>query len=189
MANRAYLFQAPTPDVGVEYDPDQDILVGASYLLPVFWLALFDRSCLKRKDAEFDDGTKTTYPYLISSVSDGLARWDKRSPFLVSWLGPELGKVTDSWRRLIAGADKPYVHLETVELWMMEPEPFEGQLQDALDSFEAKKPSLVGRVFGTSSQATLQPALSLADIAGVPESSRMDKLYGYSWVRPVTWSE
>lgn len=53
MANRAYLVgssngnTAGPGEKGINYNPDTEILAGASTQIPVFWLSLFDESHIK----------------------------------------------------------------------------------------------------------------------------------------------
>ena len=56
MANRTYLIQSDLPGLA-DCKSGEDVLVAASYSIPIFWYALFDQRSITVKMAQMEDGT------------------------------------------------------------------------------------------------------------------------------------
>src|SRR5436190_24295426 len=122
MANRTYLIQSNSPEPA-DYDPSKDILAGGSYMVPVFWYALFDHRSIFDKMVDLDDGTKIPYPFLVTTTTLARSRFAERTDLLRLFLSESMASSVRDFAKLLEGVEASHIHLETIELWMMdEPE-------------------------------------------------------------------
>src|SRR5687768_7705932 len=136
MANRTYLIQSASA-APADYDPDKDILAASNYSIPVFWYALFDGSSVVAKPAEMEDGPAIPYPFLATTTSKATARFADRRAFMQAFLPQTVASVFDDFARLLDTVETSHIHLETVELWMMDdPEKFQPHVEACLRAFE-----------------------------------------------------
>ena len=185
MANRTYLIQSNSPEPA-DYDPSKDILAGGSYMVPVFWYALFDPQSIIDKMVDMDDGTKVPYPCLLTTTTMARSRFAERSDLLRLFLPNSVGSSIDDFAKLLESVDAAYIHLETIELWMMdEPEKFRPHVEKCLNAFDPSKGAFVADLFKTADWIELidQAGIDPAALSGTDPSL----LTGYSWVRPVPW--
>jgi hypothetical protein len=189
MANRTYLIQSVSA-APADYDPDKDILAASNYSIPVFWYALFDGSSIVAKPAEMEGATATPYPFLATTTAAAKARFADRRAFMQAFLPQRIDSAFDEFARLLDTVETSHIHLETVELWMMdEPEKFQPHVEACLRAFELPKRGVVSAALpGTPEWRELfdQVQIDASDIAGSIEPYM---LTGCSWVRPVTWKE
>jgi hypothetical protein len=185
MANRTYLIQSNSPEPA-EYDPDKDILAGGSYMVPVFWYALFDRQSIFDKMVDLDDGTKVPYPYLLTTTTMARSRFAERIDLLRLFLPKSVGSSIDHFLKLLEGVDASHLHLETIELWMIgEPEEFRPHVERCLNAFDPLEGTFVADLLKTPDWVELmdQAGIDPTDLGDIDPSL----LTGYSWVRPVPW--
>ena len=182
MANRAFLIQSSSP-TPVDCDPDRDILAASNYSIPVFWFALFDADSILKRPIQSEDGTSASYPYLVASVIDARKRFDAKRGRLFKVIPPSFQPLADDFIRLFDSIDGTHIHLDPMELWMMdEPDKYLPQLKNYLSAFDIARPfSLV-----EWRELLRQAEIDIVDVAGSVESY---KLTGSSSVRPVTWKE
>jgi hypothetical protein len=188
MANRTYLIQSASA-APADYDPDKDILAASNYSIPVFWYALFDGASVIPKPAEMEDGTAIPYPFLVTTTAAARERFAKRRAFMQALL-PSVATVFDDFARLLDTVETSHIHLETVELWMMdEPEKFQPHIEACLRAFELPARGVASAVLPTTPEWRElfdQVQIDADDIAG---STEPYMLTGSGWVRPVTWKE
>ncbi|HWN94926.1 MAG TPA: hypothetical protein VNT99_07830 [Methylomirabilota bacterium] len=189
MANRTYLIQSASA-APADYDPDKDILAASNYSIPVFWYALFDGSSIVTKPAQMEDGTSVLYPFLVTSTAAAKTRFVERGPFLQALLPQTVASTFDDFARLLETVETAHIHLETVELWMMdEPEKFQPHVEACLRAFDLPKRGVAPSTLPSTPEwreLLSQVEIDAGDIAG---STEPYMLTGSSWVRPVTWKE
>ena len=181
MANRPYLLEAETATPSQAAYPEHAILLASSNSIPIFWYALFDRSCIVSRNATMEDGTKQPYPFLVSSTADAKSRYVERYERIFGIIPQSFQPLSDSWQQFLSRVTASHIHLEPLELWMMdEPERFLPHLERclaAMDSTDYPGPEWLELL----DQVQIDPD----DLDG---TVRPHKLDGYSWGgRPVTW--
>jgi hypothetical protein len=189
MANYTYLIQSASA-TPADYDPDKDILAASKYSIPVFWYALFDQSSLTTKPAEMEDGPAIPYPFLVTTTAAAKARFATRRIFMQAFMEPNMAAIFDGFAKLLDSVEHSHIHLETLELWMMdEPEVFQPHLETCLRAFELPERGVAPAVLPLKPEWRElfgQVQLDPDDIAG---STQSYMLTGLSWVRPVPWKE
>ena len=188
MANRTYLIQSASA-VPADYDPDRDILAASNYSIPVFWYALFDASSVVAKRAEMDDGSAVSYPFLVTTTTAAQARFAERRAFMQAFL-TSVASAFDGFAKLLDTVETSHIHLETVELWMMdEPERFQSHVEACLRAFELPKRGVAPAALSSTPEWRElfdQVQIDADDVAGSVEPYM---LTGCGWVRPVPWKE
>ena len=188
MANRTYLIQSAS-NAPSDYDPDKDILAASNYSIPVFWYTLFDSSAVVAKPAEID-GTAIAYPFLVTTTAAAKARFADRRAFMQAFLPQTVASVFDDFAKLLDTVETSHIHLETVELWMMdEPEKFQPHIEACLRAFELPRRGVASAALSSTPEWRElfdQAQIDADDIAGSIEPYM---LTGSSWVRPVPWKE
>ena len=189
MANRTYLIQSAS-GVPADYDSDKDILAASNYSIPIFWYALFDGSSVVAKPAKMDDGTAISYPFLVTTTASAKVRFADRRVFMQTLLPQAVASAFDDFARLLDTVETSHIHLETVELWMMdEPEKFQPHVEACLRAFELSAHGVAaGALLGTPEWKELFDQVQI-DTDDVASTVKPHMLTGSSWVRPVTWKE
>lgn len=204
MANRAYLIGSSNADtagpgeMGINYNPDTEILAGASTQIPVFWLSLFDESHIKPHVVQ-----ECRIPAPVCEASAGRAIMEQRRARILTAFS-QCETHWEAWQRLITEAPFPFFKLDGTEVWLLDPELFESQLPAAIRWFSsgadddfakllsiAEIPSpaprgLLGRLVG-GTQPGYDPTTKT--FTPGPNDSRGHHLHGYSWVRDVPWKD
>ena len=137
MSNRTFLAQGGSPlqhtsgMLGMPGD-DHDIIAGGNCSVPLYWLSLFTREDIRLlPDAEDSD---TTYPALSTPSSAAIAR-SRASMAKLSRSAPAAAGFTANWEIKLAAIKKPFVVIETFELYVMDEDPkaLTHQIQAACD--------------------------------------------------------
>jgi hypothetical protein len=192
MANRTYLISLNSDIPTDDYNPDQAILAAGSYMIPVFWYSLVDVNNIKNKKAESDDGTTATYPMFIIPTSQAIERAKAKEKQIFSVISKRFVPSFDDWLKLLHSIETKYVHIETLELWMMdEAGVFENEIKNCMAAFNSDAAGMLRRLFGKSHSKDWLSLLKQADIDPNNIESTTDKfkLHGYQWVRDVPWKE
>jgi hypothetical protein len=189
MANRTYLIQSASAAPS-DYDPDKDILAASKYSIPVFWYALFESGSIVAKRAEMEDGRAIPYPFFATATSAAKARFAGRRTIMQAILPQTVAPVFDDFARLLDTVETSHIHLETVELWMMdEPEKFQPHIETCLRAFELPKRGVASTALLRTPEWQELFAQVLIDADDIVGSIEPYMLTGTSWVRPVTWKE
>jgi hypothetical protein len=184
MANRTFLIQSSTA-APFEYDESSpDVLAAANNCIPVYWYSLFDTSSLAENSVPMQDGSRMSYPCLVTSTSEAQGRCRGRKPLLEQLTPPSHTPVLDAWLRFVEAIEMPYLHVNTAEFCMMA-DGCGDHLQTCLEAFET--PMAAEAAFSASPAwvemldvAQIDPDDLAATVAGY-------KLAGYQWARPVPW--
>ena len=189
MANRTYLIQSASATPAA-YDSDKDILAASNYSIPVFWYALFNASSVVAKPAEMEDGTAIPYPFLVTTTAAAKARFAERRALMQAFLAQSIASVVADFARLLDTVETSHIHLETVELWMMdEPERFQPHVEACLRAFDLPVGGVAANVLLSTpewKELLDQVQIDTEDVAGTVKPYM---LTGSSWVRPVPWKE
>lgn len=184
MANRAYLVGGndSTPlDVTNDYAPDTQILCGASYLVPVFWLCCFDESDVRPVDV---DGARVPMPFTTTALAR--QRCAQRAARVLDTFAAH-ADLWPQWLALLNGCEFAHLTADGYEVWAMDPPEFERELPLALRWFESGE---------RDDREALYRLASISNYNPVRRAINHDSdecpgmfLLGYSHVRPVTWDE
>lgn len=131
MSNRSTLINKATPDYQAS-----DIGSGslaAKNSIAVFWPSLFDREDLHCMDyLDEQSGKSFRIPYLSTTLSQALPRWQTRKRLFASL--SEAGRsAMAQFDSTLASMTKPYLILDTSELWMLSDEGFEVFLLESIE--------------------------------------------------------
>ena len=190
MANRTFLLATDEPYSGLRADADvaPGILAAASYMIPVFWYALFDESCLAQRTAAGADGGTVVYPVFQSTRPDALERltaFQERSRSLFASVQPSL---FSAYAAFLQSAPGRWFAVEPVELWMMhEAATAEAGFRTCLRAVQqAPEATAPGISAGADWQALLdQAGIRLKAAKPIEPVS----LCGYAWEKPVPWMD
>ena len=189
MANRTYLIQSASA-APAGYDPDKDILAASNYSIPIFWYALFDGNSIVAKPAKMEDGTSVPYPFLVTATAAAKTRFADRRSFLQALLPQGIGSTFDDFARLLETVETPYIHLETVELWMMdEPEKFQPHVEACLRAFDLPRRGVARSTLPSTPEWRELLSQVEIDVSNIAGSTEPYMLTGNGWVRSVTWKE
>jgi hypothetical protein len=207
MANRAYLVGSEHADTagpgekGINYNPDTEILAGASYRIPVFWLSIFDESHLK---AHVVQGFNI--PTLVADAEATKRLLQQRRAAVLAAF-PQCESRWNAWAQLITEAPFKFFKIDATEVWDMDSDMFEAQFAKAVRWFSSgsaddftkllaaaelplvKPRGFIGGLLGGGSQPGYDSKTKTITAAPPPEPSVGHYLYGYSWVRPTPWKD
>jgi hypothetical protein len=185
MANRVYLVGSDLPgtagpnEVGINYDPNVDILAGSSYWIPVLWLALYTKNDIAYHVVEDEQ-----IPSLVKDVEAARTQFESRERLLRRSF-PENDEQIDAWQELIDELPFAYVKIDAVELWMMGSGTwFEDQLRAAMRWFDTRDRDSFHALLSLAG-AFVDPEQSAGDVRRLP----FEHLHGYRWVRLVPWDD
>jgi hypothetical protein len=185
MANRAYLVgskndePAGPSEKGINYDPDTEILAGASYCVPLLWLALFDQSSIRDLVIE-----EYKIPAPVTDAASARKLLKARSSRLLALLSDT--NLFYEFETLIAGAPFEFFKIDAFEIWDLGPEEFAEELPAVmqwLETGDKKHFAALSELVGLNlpDELTANPPHKLS---GDPQHFR-----GYKWVRPVPWAD
>jgi len=120
LANHTFLLTTNSRTKPPESAADVQILCAGSYMIPVFWYMLFERSSLIDATAEEEDGGTVEYPYLSRPSAEALAAARSRWPAVRQVIGREFKDLFQTWLGFVEENAAEYLQCETVELWMMD---------------------------------------------------------------------
>ena len=207
MANRAYLVGSSNADTagpgekGINYNPDTEILCGASTQIPVFWLSLFEEAHIKPHVVQ---EYRIPAPVSEASVARQLLQ-QRRAKVLATF--PQCESHWQAWERLITEAPFQFFKLDGTEVWDLDPQLFERQLPPAVRWFSSGSPDDFAQLLSIAEIPLIQPRGFLARLVGsaqagydvaaktlsVAQGPRSDSvghhLHGYAWVRGVPWKD
>ena len=207
MANRAYLVGSSNAATagpgkeGINYNPDTEILAGASSLIPVLWLSLFDESHIRQHVIE---DIRIPAPVCEAATSRRLLQ-ERRAKVLSTFA--QFESRWNVWEQLINEADFQFFKLDPAEVWDLEPEDFEACLPSAIRWFSSGSADDFGKLLSIAMIPMVKPRGFLGRLAGKTPSGydlatktlvnlkdalgRPDSIghhaHGYSWVRNVPW--
>ncbi|MEX2560985.1 MAG: hypothetical protein WD403_13775 [Pirellulales bacterium] len=209
MANRIYLVGSSNADTagpgdeGINYDPDTEILAGASRQIPVFWLSLFDESHIKPHVVQ---EYRIPAPVCEAAVARKLLQ-QRRPKILAAFSNcePHWG----AWERLISEAPFQFFKLDATEIWDLDPELFQSRLSPAVRWFSSGSADGFAALLSIAEIPLIQPRGFLGrliagttfgyDVATRTLTTAKDRagrsdpvdylLHGYAWVREVPWKE
>lgn len=189
MANRAYLVQCDALDPGSGQLNDADVLLAADHAIPFLWLSLFTSRDVKRRKTTVESflgrAKHVTLPIPVASTEKALGRVERLDNVLMGVVPFPLLRILREWWLLVSTIQKPFIRIETEEVWAMDPDNFSSDLASRLQAFTPKDhyrltetlqgtPGFASEVSAQGTDQELQQAV-LA-------------LRGYEWVRPVPWS-
>ena len=110
---------------------DEESMLGMNYMMPLYWFALFDTSCIKYRGDEKE-------PIFITSVDEGRKRYENRKNILKSRLGDQTQNINQFFDSYLQSLNKKYIHLETYEIGSMSSsaEEWEEELKKVFRVFE-----------------------------------------------------
>lgn len=209
MANRAYLVGSSNADTagpgeeGINYNPDTEILAGASSQIPIFWLSLFEESHIKLHVVQ---EYRISAPVCEASVARQLLQ-QRRAKVLSSF--PRCEAHWQAWERLITEAPFQFFKLDGTEIWDLDQELFQSQLPPAIRWFSSGSADDFAKLLSIAEIPMTPPRGFLARLVGgkppgydiarktltvaKDRGRRSDSvghhLHGYSWVREVPWKD
>jgi hypothetical protein len=194
MANRAMLYLNRSGDPNYEYSEYSDVLVAASYCIPVLWCSVFAPEdivwCHVRFDSderEEDIDYEMIFPGLLTSLPRVRERAIAHRSYFSQFFPDHLNELYDQWLQLLHEEDAPYLQVDTQDIWAMY-----GDTQQ----FATKLNTFV-RAFEHRDLADLRELLREVNIQLDPvtkqitfdENSVKYYLRGYKWVRAVSWGD
>jgi hypothetical protein len=209
MANRAYLVGSSNGDTagpgenGVNYNPDTEILAGASTQIPVFWLSLFDESNIKPHVVK-----EYSIPAPVCEAATARTLLQQRRAKILAAFSQSKTH-WDAWERLITEAPFKFFKLDATEVWDLDPELFQSHLPPAVRWFSSGSADDFAKLLSVAEIPMIQPRGFLGRLVGNTASGydmatktltmakdgagRSDSvghhLHGYAWVREVPWKD
>lgn len=209
MANRAYLVGSSNADTagpgekGINYNPDTEILCGASTQIALFWLSLFEEAHIK---PHLVQEYRIPAPVCEASVARQLLQ-QRRAKVLAAF--PQCETHWQAWERLITEAPFQFFKLDGTEVWDLDPELFQSQLPPAVRWFSSGTADDFAKLLSIAGIPMIQPrgflgrlvggtpsgydvatkTLTMAKDGGRRSDSVGHHLHGYSWVREVPWKD
>ena len=186
MSNRTYLVAHQGSGFAEKYDADTEILAGASYCVPLFWLSLFTHESLVRVRTEVENADGATVvaevPHLVVAAAAGRRMTEERMDGLLSILPAAASSSALEWKALCGTLQDETLQVDCSELWMMDPDGFGQALRKALAALDEPKGLGLAPLSELVGLAIDQPLIKLAcDLAeDLPLHLR-----GYAWVRKV----
>lgn len=188
MANRAYLIGGNTNeplDVTRDYDPDTQILCGASYLVPVFWLCCFEESDVRDVGIDVDvGGARVPVPFTTTALAR--QRCAQRAARVLDTFSAH-ADLWPKWLALLNGCEFTHITADGYEVWAMGPSEFEHDLPRALRWFESGERDDREALFRLASISNYNPVRRAINLG--PNECPERFLLGYSETRPVPWDE
>jgi hypothetical protein len=186
MSNRVYLIgsnSSNSPGItseGLNYNPDTEILAGASNCVPVLWSSLF-----KEQDIVFHYVEECKIPTLVVKHSRAIETLGSRLKS-VNTAFPQHVNAIKNWQQLLEGSSFNYIKVETLEIWMLNEAGFEKHLRSAIRWYESNS---VEDMRSLISLAEAKYDESQRELV-IPEGEVADYyLHGYRWVREVPWPD
>jgi hypothetical protein len=179
MANRTFLVQADSGNPVVHEAAPRAALAAGSNCIPPFWFSLFDSSSIASNAVILDDAKRETYLYLVTSTEEARSRSSRARDILTRLASKDRVGVVENWLQFIRDVDRPFIHLDAAELWMMtEPDWFESYVRNGLRIFESQQVHTPGGDEGIWTELLDVAQIDLNDLAG---TATAEKLAGYSW--------
>lgn len=194
MANRVFLVQCRSGDPSALDTKEDEVVVAASYILPVLWCSLYTRSDIHTRIEQWDDPFGrladeqgfVSYPILLTSIERAKQRAIEKRPIFFEHFSSDAEIVYDEWLELLHGLEKPYLRVDTGELWSMgTPEEFDEFLAGCVRVFEENRPEDWAMLTGQTPYLEYNPATQQVTIG----ANGAYALRGYEWLRPVPWKE
>lgn len=186
MSNRAYLIGGNTPatpgisDDGINYNPDSDILAGASGSIPILWNSLF-----KESDIVYHHVKGYKIPSLVTTLSEARQTLISRLSRIHEAF-PHDTEAVQNWKRLLESTDCEYIKVDALEVWMLNEEGFEEQLRAAIRWYETGDNKALIALTGLAEGSYDFAERNIV----VPDGYVIDYCFhGYGWVREVPWPE
>ncbi|MEZ6069179.1 MAG: hypothetical protein R3C10_02675 [Pirellulales bacterium] len=193
MANRVFLLASDRLTLSYQEADDDEVVCASSYMLPLYWMMLFDGDSIVEAEVVDEDGMPISYPRLVAPAEKALPLARTRWSSLESIIGESHKRSFSQFIQYLEGRSGEFVQVETYELWMMYEEgeflPLLGEMLNAFNSdplavrgwFKRKWVSSTWEKF-LSHVITFKTLDNLQDI----ETYR---LCGYSWIQPVPWED
>jgi len=213
MANRCYLIKKPNSNQNAVYK-EQDIVFGASYCIPFFWLSLFDKTDIKRMKLpgkqeenvmyyydpeEWDEKASPfpdNFPTLIVETSVAIRRFKERKEIILAKIPSEQCGLYDQWLEVLQDIKEPFVQLDMHELWAMvvsykkeDPGLFDNNLVKALEAFQNGSEESWKTLFTYFVDSDYNAKLKKMSLPKTPASTQAlpHLLCGYGWLNAYFW--
>ena len=209
MPNRAYLVgsthaeTAGPGEKGINYNPDTEILAGASIHIPVFWFSIFDESHIKPHAVQ-----EYRIPSAVCEAAAGRALMQQRREKILAAFGG-CPSHWEAWERLVTDAPFAFFKIDGTEIWDLDPKLFESQFSPAIRWFSSGSADDFAKLLSIAEIPVVPPRGFLARLSGRKSEGydaetktftltkdgvgRADSaghhLHGYGWVRPVPWKD
>jgi len=208
MPNRAFLIGSnqgetagPIGDA-LNYDPDTEILAGASLCIPLFWLTPFDESCITNHMIE-----NHAIPSLVAEMHLARVRTGERAKAILAMF-PSCETEWLTWVNFIDTAPFSFLKVDALEICILEePGIFERKLPAAIRWFSSRRKDDFRSLLSLAEIRLLRKrwffdrrpinpnrgydpvakTLSIVDPNFPGIEIRLSHLYGYKWVREVPW--
>lgn len=154
MANRAYLVGGNTNEpLGPESECDHttQVLCGASYVVPLFWLCCFDESDIRHIDI---DGERV--PLLFTDTTRARQRCAQRAARVLDTFAAH-ADLWPKWLALLNGCEFAHITADGYEVWAMDPPAYERDLPCALRWFDTSAPDDRAALFRMASIEQYDP--------------------------------
>ena len=207
MANRAYLVGSEHADTagpgekGINYNPDTEILAGASFRIPIFWLSLFDESHLKAHVVQ-----EFSIPSVVADAAASRRLLAQRRAKVLDTFA-QCESAWAAWEQLITEAPSKFFKIDATEIWDLDPDVFAKQfpaavrwyssgsaddfamLLQAADMPLVQPRGFLGGLLGGGAKPGYDPKTKIVTISPPPEPSLGHYMHGYSHVRDVPWKD
>jgi hypothetical protein len=179
MANRAFLIRTTAKSIA-ELDPlrwkNDDYLVAAAYMIPVFWIALFDASNIVAREIRDENGKPFQYPVLLEDAHTAVERAARRASALFAVIPGSNRDLYRTFLNYISVTAPSHIYFEGLEMWTMgAPAAYLATLNRCLAAFEQ-----------SARPETWTALLAQAQISDL-EHIEPAKLAGSSWTRDLPW--
>ncbi len=192
MANVALLLLGYHDDLDTnQHDPRTDIVVEASYILPVLWCSVFTIDDIRQYPVESDQGEQTVCPMLITPSDEARRRALERRARFADVFPATLQGMYQEWLALLNDIEAPYLMLSMVEIWGMDDDhaSFDAFLAASLRAFETNAADDWGELLGQFPSMSYDAHSNRVSVVEGYEDYPRHDLYGYRCMRPVPWTE
>jgi hypothetical protein len=179
MGNRTYLIESESEKSLTTPEATEHALAAGKNCIPVYWYSLFDESCICEKVITLNDGRLEKYPYLITSTLNAHKRLLSRRKSFDRFSLESSQRITEKWFAFVHGIKRPFIHIETAELWMLTGSPgCQDHIVNCLRAFESADNAAWEEILDASQ----------IDFHAIGSSIPGFKLAGFSWGGPpVPW--
>jgi hypothetical protein len=179
MANRTFLIRTSARSVA-EVDPltwrNDDYLVTASSMIPVFWIALFDASNVVTREIRDGSGKPFQYPVLFEDAHTAVERAARRANALFGVLPASNRDLYRKFLNYTSVNATGHIYFEGLELWTMgTPAAYRAMLDRCFAAF--------------APDATPETWTAFLAQARISDVERIEpyKLAGSSWTHELPW--
>lgn len=191
MANHPYLLLNWSGDPDEEFDP-YNVAASANWFYPVLWFSIFSLSDLIPAVCTSDEGETFKYLSLLTPVDIARDRAVQRKDLLFSWFPRTIEPFYQQWLDLLAGIEAPFIHFNTVEIWIMsDDERSERELRTYIRAFEENEQDAWMELL-EQAEIKLEPKTKKVIFNADDDGERYEmgyRLRGYGEGRDVPWDD